>query len=316
MLNSPLLEVTIGMIFFYLLLSFICSALKELVESYLQNRASGLESGVRRLLDDPQGAGLANDLYNHPLVRVLYKDRSDLPSYIPARNFALALMDLAAPGGAKGAAPANPNSSPAPVMESFRQGVAATVKSEVVKRGLLALIDASGDDPAALRGNIENWYNSSMERVSGWYKRRTQRIITVLGIALAMVLNADSVAITQTLWHNAALRSSTLQAAQIYNEQRKSGAQTAIPNISSLNLPIGWNAQDNAHKLPARLMADPKMFLSWSLYQLDLHWLGWFITGLAISLGAPFWFDLLNKFIVVRSTVKPREKSQEEPSKD
>jgi hypothetical protein len=37
---------------------------------------------------------------------------------------------------------------------------------------------------------------------------------------------------------------------------------------------------------------------------------------LAISLGAPFWFDLLNKFIVVRSTVKPQEKSPPEPSKD
>jgi hypothetical protein len=37
---------------------------------------------------------------------------------------------------------------------------------------------------------------------------------------------------------------------------------------------------------------------------------------LRISLGAPFWFDMLNKFIVVRSTVKPKEKSPEDPSKD
>jgi len=44
--------------------------------------------------------------------------------------------------------------------------------------------------------------------------------------------------------------------------------------------------------------------------------LGWLVTALALSLGAPFWFDLLNKFIVVRSTVKPKEKSPEEQSKD
>jgi hypothetical protein len=43
---------------------------------------------------------------------------------------------------------------------------------------------------------------------------------------------------------------------------------------------------------------------------------GLFLTGLAISQGAPFWFDLLNKFMVIRSTVKPKEKSQEQPSKD
>jgi hypothetical protein len=40
------------------------------------------------------------------------------------------------------------------------------------------------------------------------------------------------------------------------------------------------------------------------------------VTAIAVSLGAPFWFDVLNKFVVVRSTVKPREKSQEEKSKD
>jgi hypothetical protein len=43
---------------------------------------------------------------------------------------------------------------------------------------------------------------------------------------------------------------------------------------------------------------------------------GLLLTVLAISLGAPFWFDLLNKFMVVRSTVKPREKSRKEKSKD
>jgi hypothetical protein len=44
--------------------------------------------------------------------------------------------------------------------------------------------------------------------------------------------------------------------------------------------------------------------------------LGWLVTALAIMLGAPFWFDVLNKFVVVRSTVKPHEKSPEEASED
>ncbi len=43
---------------------------------------------------------------------------------------------------------------------------------------------------------------------------------------------------------------------------------------------------------------------------------GWAITAFAVSLGAPFWFDILNKFMVVRSTVKPAEKSPPEASKD
>ena len=44
--------------------------------------------------------------------------------------------------------------------------------------------------------------------------------------------------------------------------------------------------------------------------------LGWLVTALAVMLGAPFWFDVLNRIMVIRSTVKPHEKSPEEPSQD
>jgi hypothetical protein len=57
-------------------------------------------------------------------------------------------------------------------------------------------------------------------------------------------------------------------------------------------------------------------FWSGWYWQFRFHVFGWLLTALAISLGAPFWFDMLNKFIVVRSTVKPKEKSPEEKSKD
>jgi DNA repair exonuclease SbcCD ATPase subunit len=46
------------------------------------------------------------------------------------------------------------------------------------------------------------------------------------------------------------------------------------------------------------------------------HWLGWLLTAMAVSLGAPFWFDTLNRLMVIRSTVKPHEKSREQESKD
>jgi hypothetical protein len=61
---------------------------------------------------------------------------------------------------------------------------------------------------------------------------------------------------------------------------------------------------------------DPRQLYlpTWTGWALRI--LGWLVTALALSLGAPFWFDLLNKFIVVRGTVKPKEKSPEEQSKD
>jgi len=60
----------------------------------------------------------------------------------------------------------------------------------------------------------------------------------------------------------------------------------------------------------------------WSCYRISVfrailfHSAGWLVSALAISLGAPFWFDVLNRFVVLRSTVKPNEKSQTNASKE
>jgi hypothetical protein len=163
--------------------------------------------------------------------------------------------------------------------------------------------------------------------MAGWYKRRTQVITLVLGICIGVALNADTVLVVDALWRDSALRSSVASQAEQFAERAKNASinpgsegkekvQQANRTLANVGLPIGWNALDAAHTLPGSIFKEPGRAISWSLYQLDLHWLGWLITGLAISLGAPFWFDLLNKFIVVRSTVKPQEKSLTEPSKD
>jgi hypothetical protein len=381
MFNSPVLEVAIGMIFYYLLLSLICTAMNEMIEAWLKNRAYDLERGIRGLLDDadpdaggfpshvyrkvirffkliwfglarkkmptpaPKTQGLASRLYDHALIRGLYLNPMNLPSYIPPRSFALALMDLVAPGqsgtaGATRMPPPMPSTiiingnAPAPAppptpLNNLRNGIAdpKVVPSARVRDALLALIDAADDDAVRVRENIENWFNSATDRIAGWYKRRTQVIILVLGVGIAVALNADSVIVVDALWHNSALRSSVASQAEQFAERAKSesGAESdqgqqrlrqTDRTLMNLGLPIGWNAQDAAHKLPGSIFKQPRQAMSWSLYQFDLHWLGWLITGLAISLGAPFWFDLLNKFIVVRSTVKPQEKSPVEPSKD
>src|ERR1041384_636043 len=109
MFGSSIIDIAIGMVFVYLLLSLICSAANEIIERYSRKRASDLENGIKEMLLNPDGTGdLVERLYKHPLVYSLYAKpytpgAKTLPSYIPARNFALALMDLVAKGGAQGA---------------------------------------------------------------------------------------------------------------------------------------------------------------------------------------------------------------------
>src|SRR5580658_4978365 len=161
MFGSEMLDIAIGMIFTYLLLSLICSALNELIERRLKNRATDLEQGIRELLDDEKGTGMVTQLYQHGMINGLFKgdysanasDKSNLPSYIPSRNFALAILSIVAP-----------KDSTVTLRESI-----ASIENVKVNNALTAMLAVAGNDIDKFRDSIENWFNSTMDRVSGWY---------------------------------------------------------------------------------------------------------------------------------------------------
>src|ERR671914_748717 len=97
MFGSSILEVAIGLVFVYLLLSLVCTTANELIAALTTWRAINLEQGIRNLLNDPSGNALAKVFYEHPLIKGLYRDEKRKPSYIPSRTFALTLMDIALP---------------------------------------------------------------------------------------------------------------------------------------------------------------------------------------------------------------------------
>ena len=192
------------------------------------------------------------------------------------------------------------------------------------------MIDEAGSDINQARASIEGWYNDAMDRVSGWYKRRTHKILILIGLVAAAFLNVDTIGISKALWYNDTLRTSVVAAAESYVKPPTSTPQNAAAGnttedpekqaaiarqkistirgeIDKLSLPIGWDSSAPE--------GDPRRFPDGG-YGWFLKVLGIIFTALAVSQGAPFWFDLLNKFIVIRSTIKPHEKSPEQPSKD
>jgi len=360
--GSTLLEVAIGMIFVYLLLSLLCSALSELIESFIKFRARDLEKGIVRLLSDKD---LAAEFFDHPLVKPL----GDNPSYIPARTFSLALWNIATTKTAQGQAAAAGVTQDLASIRAMIAGV-EDAKLQNIKKALLTLIDEAGTDINKARANVEQWYNDAMDRVSGWYKRRTHWILIVLGLLAALAFNVDTITVVKALWFNDALRTSVVAAAEDYAkanptpppqgttappqtgatptpmtpEQQAAEARQKISTITgqfnSLNLPVGWPVKprpddpkyqvSDKNDAAALKAADDRFKADTKAYETDPRWpapsenygglimklLGIILTALAVSQGAPFWFDLLNKFIVIRSTVKPREKSQPEGTKD
>jgi hypothetical protein len=339
MVNTGLsmLDVAIGLMVLYLILSLICSSINEGLESLVKNRSRQLERGLREILSDPDGTRIVHLVYNHPLITGLFQGSYDpgqlrgaggakvygkrnLPSYIPAANFALALMDVILPAG-----PDTPGGCAGTLKAAGAENtrLAAALREAAhrfpapeVGRALVLLIDASANDLVQVREAIEFWFNTTMDRVSGWYKRRTQILLFAIGIIACAALNLDTLEVARHLAEDPAARNSVILGAQnlsgngeIASAVNRSASPAAgaplttqqmreqISMLGEIGIPVGWKEAPH------------------SLYAWILKCIGLLATALAATLGAPFWFDVLNRFVVIRSTIKPREKSPEEKSK-
>jgi hypothetical protein len=342
MLGSKILEVAIGVIFVFLLVSMICSAIREGIESWRKTRAAFLEQGIRELLHDRHAVGIARSVYTHPLIYGLYLDDyrprassqplgpltrgGNLPSYIPARNFALALIDIAARGTGHHGGASNP-AAPVLSLPLVRANV-LNIENGPVQRILLGAIDTANGDMNRAVDNLTVWFDSGMDRVSGAYKRATQKLLLGIGLALAVLLNVNTIAIAHYLFRHDAERAAIVARAEAvardpsFVRDTGQGQYTrARAALDSLRLPIGWDNARFVVPWETRLVRGANGAVDTELaLRLWEHVfepiVGWLLTAMAAMLGAAFWFDLLNKVMVVRSTVKPHEKSPEEASED
>lgn len=193
-----------------------------------------------------------------------------------------------------------------------------SVLPEEVRNSLhILLIDANGDVDKFLN-NIGEFYISSVDRVTGWFKRHTQILLFILGFAICLLLNADTVYISKTLWQNKDQLKQTADAIQNQLQNNPKAFQNSdTSNIKSLSskldsllkktdiLPMGYNDDNNNflnNKFYTQDAGDNAVKISYKI-------LGLLITTLAIYLGAPFWFDLVNKIINIRGTGKKPDDS-------
>ncbi len=157
------------------------------------------------------------------------------------------------------------------------------------------------------RASIEKWFDDSMERVTGWYKRKTQVIVLISALAVCFALNVDTFAIANSLYQDTTLRTSIVAAAEARVQQstsEESGSELEVSELrdelSGLKLPIGWSGDTG---VPNRM---PGNFGGWVV-----KLLGVLFTALAVSLGASFWFDLLCKIVNLRASGKKPDKTEE-----
>jgi len=366
--STAIVDVAIGIAFVYLFFSLICSVVNEAIAAILSLRAKNLVAGIDSLFSQSNtasGESFVASIYDHGLIRGLFKNppkstgpvsgsgaqsvlqkfKGILPAYIPAQTFAQALVDVISPPKTAPAAPGGAPSVLPRTLYDVRESIAALPDSPT-KSALLCLVTNTQKDVAEFQQKVEDWYNDSMQRAAGWYKRQAQKILLALGLLVAVGMNVDSIHVAVTLWTNPSARQATVDLAQEYVAAHKDALKPAQPtpgqptpeqpntaqpasdaealqkqaaelrNLSrQIPIPFGWGTTQHdafcAHYPSVCKPSDASVATAETLAVTPLHifekLVGWLITALALSLGAPFWFDTLNKFMAVRTSLKPKE---------
>jgi hypothetical protein len=158
---------------------------------------------------------------------------------------------------------------------------AAKLPDGSARDALVRIVASAQGDMLAARTGVEAWYDAAMERVSGIYKRNTQWIILGIGAIVTVVLGADTIGVATALSQEQGVRAALTGAAQ---SSSGTGLEDALNTLQQVSFPVGWTFP-------------PQTLFGWSLKVAGL-----LITTLAVSLGAPFWFDLFKLFMNPRQT--------------
>ncbi len=289
MLDSAVLDVAFGLVFVFVILSLACSALNETISSIFNWRAEFLRRGIANLLEPAnldRGLEQTGRLLEHPLLNALVRPvtprsrRRHYPSYVPSRTFVAALLDFDRAG----------------TVRKVEDAIAA-VPSEDARRALTVLYERADGDVTRFTRDAERWFDDSMERVSGWYRRRVQKVLWVLALALVVSLNVDSLRIAEELWTQKAVRAAVVARAETLEPADGSASVQEVARdvteLEQLAIPIGWSTESG-----------PEGSAGW-LARILLKPLGLLLTAAALTLGAPFWFDVLSKVARLRSAGAP-----------
>lgn len=295
------IQVIIGLAAVYTVFALLASWIQEQIAGVVGLRARTLKDGLLRLIDDVQTHA---NLLKQPTIASTQPQNEREPSYLSSHQFSSAVLSLA-------------NSANAVSMTgtaAFAQivtGINALPPSRL-KDGLLSLAGTAENDIEKFKKSVENWFDDQMDRVSGWYKRRTQLILIGLGVLLAASFNVDTLRIGYNFTH-APLN---IDASKLSGDS--AAAERYVSQVVFQTVTLGWPDASWCSQIPTRTTTAPANGSpagagTAALGCADIgpwrYWIykviGIILTAIAISFGAPFWFDTLSRFVNVRNSGPP-----------
>jgi len=303
-----MIETVISLALVFLTLAILASATQELIAAVLSSRGKVMKQMLVQLLaEDPKakdGSALFQRVFGHDLINGIgttnvpwplsrLPSAAKLPSYVPARNMSMALIDTLRAQAEKGG----------PAAAQVRAGIAA-LPDGAAKRALGALLADADNDIATFSQSVQTWYDDAMDRAAGLYKRNAQYMLLVIGLVLAVGLNVDALHAAGVLWQTPQMRSGAVAAANALVADCTSANPTSklCPGTKTDAMATFGDAAGSAAKLPVPLGWDAARptYATNGFVNALCRAVGWLLTALAISLGAPFWFDVVSKFTNAR----------------
>lgn len=225
MFNSVVIDVVIGLVLIYLLYSLLVSIVGEMISSRMQIRANMLKNTIAAMLIDDKEVktiktwyeklwykilwikrswnnffsyirpdfkySLAEKFYNYPSIKYLGKNEfKNLPAYISKENFSDTLFNTLREKGTGGDDMAK--------IDFCLKYNTLNIDGET-KKHIANLLDTANSNPNLFKTSLRNWFDETMDRLNGWYKRRIQFILFWFGFIMAISFNVDSINIARML---------------------------------------------------------------------------------------------------------------------
>ena len=299
------LDVLIGLVTVYLVFGLACTAIVEAFAAWLNVRSRYFEKAMHEFLagDLKNGQTFVQAFYNHPLVQALSQGKNGRPSYIPPEIVGRVMQSLLTANG---------------TIASLADAVEAlpgTPESNRIK-GLLVTVTAQvSEDADAFRKTLETHFNAVMDRASGWVKRRQQTVGLIAAAVLVLGANVDTVSIATSLIGNPTTRAAMVKTAS----ELLANAKDTVAQVQADPKATEDQVREAVEKSQAANNAFESATSIASSTGLQIGWQGWWASNptwsdilvkaagllasiFAVSLGAPFWFDLLQRFMQVRTT--------------
>lgn len=310
MFGLDTLDIMIGLATIYLVFGLACTAIVEAIISWFGIRSTNLEDAMKELLagQHRQGESFVDAFYKHPMIQALSKGEDGRPSYIPPKIFSQVVEALVFQ-------PTQDKSANNPL-----ELLPGTVNTNRIKGLLDPILNKTRGTAEHFRIELESQFDAAMDRASGWFKRYAQNASLLVATVLVLGANVDTVAIINALSSNPDARIKLVEAASLelnQAEQRNntlSAEEKTDKSVVSVTQERIRDAQNRLEDATLHL-SSTGLELGWktlphTFSEILSKIAGLLISIVAISLGAPFWFSLLQRFMQVRAAgISPEEKA-------